>query len=399
MRIFYGGSLGAWTGLWVQKVAVDWLAWQLTHSPGWVGVLAFCNLAPSVIVSPFAGAVADRFDRVRLTQITQYITVAHALTLALLTYTGLIRVEIIACLEVLLGSAQAFAQPARQSMVPGMVTRAELPGAVALNSLTYNLSRSIGPGIGGIIVASAGVVPAMLVNATAYFLASITIGMLNIDPATRRGHAPTGSVLREAIDGIAYVARHPGMGPLFLFATAIGILVRPVQEMLPPFIDVLFHQDARGLATVSSTIGIAAMAGGLTIAVRGRLRGLGAIAIYSGLCIAVGTAGFVAMDHFPFAVACAAMMGAASTMHGISAQTLLQSGTAGHMLGRVLSLWGMITRAGPALGAVTYGLASEAFGLRIPVLCGSALALLACIFAIRRLPMIARALEREPNLV
>ena len=271
MRIFYGGSLTAWTGLWVQKVAVDWLAWQLTHSPLWVGVLAFCNLAPSVIVSPFAGAVADRMDRVRLTMVTQYITVAHALTLAALTYTGLVRVEYIACLEVLLGSAQAFAQPARQSLVPGMVTRSELPGAVALNSLTYNLARSIGPGIGGVIVALFGVVPPMLVNAAAYLYASTTLPRLDIDPAHRRGHAPTGSVLREVVEGITYVTRHPGMGPLFLFATLIGVLVRPVPEMLPPFIDTLFHQDARGLATVSSVMGVAAMVGGIVVAVRGRL--------------------------------------------------------------------------------------------------------------------------------
>lgn len=399
MRIFYGGSLAAWTGLWVQKVAVDWLAWQLTHLPAWVGVLAFCNLAPSVIVSPFAGAIADRMDRVRLTRITQYLTVGHSLTLAALTVSGLIRVEFIAALEVFIGSAQAFAQPARQSLVPGMVSRAELPGAVELNSLTYNMARSIGPGIGGLIVAAAGVVPAMLVNAAAYLFASVTIGLLAVDPQHRRGHAPTGSVLREAVDGIAYVVRHPGMGPLFLFATAIGVLIRPVQEMLPPFIDLMFHRGAGGLATVSSTIGLAAMAGGLLIALRGRLGGLARICVLAGLAITLGTAGFVATDGFGFAVVCAGLMGGATTMHGISAQTLLQSGTAGHMLGRVLSLWGMIGRAAPALGAVTYGLASEMLGLRAPVLAGCALAVIACALALRRLPAIARALERETNLV
>ncbi len=398
MRIFYGGSLTAWTGLWVQKVAVDWLAWQLTHSPLWVGVLAFCNLAPSVIVSPFAGAVADRMDRVRLTMVTQYITVAHALTLAALTYTGLVRVEYIACLEVLLGSAQAFAQPARQSLVPGMVTRSELPGAVALNSLTYNLARSIGPGIGGVIVALFGVVPPMLVNAAAYLYASTTLPRLDIDPAHRRGHAPTGSVLREVVEGITYVTRHPGMGPLFLFATLIGVLVRPVPEMLPPFIDTLFHQDARGLATVSSVMGVAAMVGGIVVAVRGRLTGLAGIAVFSGLAIVLATGGFVATGYFPVAVVCAALIGGFSTVHGISAQTLLQTATSSHMIGRVISLWGMIGRAAPALGAVIYGLLSEVIGLRIPVLVGATLGVGACLMAARRLPRIARALEREANI-
>src|SRR5216683_2371303 len=132
-RIFYGASLISWSGLWMQKVATDWLAWQLTHSALWVGVLAFCNLAPSVLISPFAGAVSDRVDRIRLTTATQLITATHAATLAVLTLTGLIRVEYMAGLEILLGTTQAFAQPARQCLVPGIVSRADLPGAVALN--------------------------------------------------------------------------------------------------------------------------------------------------------------------------------------------------------------------------------------------------------------------------
>jgi MFS family permease len=394
-QIFYACSLTSWTGLWMQKVATDWLAWQLTHSALWVGVLAFCNLGPSVIVSPFAGAISDRVDRLRLTVSTQLITAAHALTLAVLTLTGVIRIEYMAALEILLGTAQAFAQPARQSLVPGMVPRNDLPGAVALNSLCFNLARSVGPGIGGVIVATWGVVPAMLANCCAYLLASGTMPMLNLDQATRRGHAPTGSsVLREALDGIAYVARHPGMGPLFLYAATVGVLCRAVPEMLPPFVAGLFGRGAEGLASVSSTIGLAALVGGTAIAVRGRLNGLCRLAVGSGLLLALATGGFVATGSFAFAVGCAAVMGAATTLHGISVQTLLQSGTAGHMIGRVLSLWGMITRAAPAMGALAYGALSEVAGLRVPVLVGVVLAVLACALVLRRLPRMEMALER-----
>ncbi len=396
MRIFYGGSVAAWTGLWIQKVGVDWLAWELTHSPLWVGVLAFCNLAPSVIVSPFAGAWADRMDRVMLTRVTQWITVGHSLLLALLTFTGLIRVEYIAALEVVLGSAQAFAQPARQALVPGMVPREDLPGAVAMNSLTYNLARSIGPGIGGVVVALFGVVPAMLCNAVAYVYASTTMKRLVIDPRHIRGHAPTGSVLREVMDGFRYVARHPGMAPLFLFALAIGVLVRPVQEMLPPFVDLLFHRGADGLAIISSVTGMAALVGGLLVAMRGRLSGLARLAVLSAFVMTIGTAGFVATDSFMFAVLCSAVIGGVTTMHGISAQTLIQTGTSSQMIGRVISLWSMFGRAAPALGALIYGLASEFAGLRWPVLAGCALAVLACAWAATRVSRMSSALERPP---
>ncbi len=393
-RIFYLGSQISWTGLWVQKVAVDWLAWELTHSPLWVGVMAFCNLAPSVLVSPFAGAVADRMDRVRLTVATQLFTALHAATLAVLTLTGLVRIEYIAALEVLLGSVQAFAQPARQSLVPGMVPRSDLPGAVALNSLCYNLARSIGPGIGGLIVATAGVVPAMLVNCVGYLFASATMKLLRIEPGHRRGHAPTGSVLREAMDGMAYVARHPGMGPLFLFAALIGMLARPVAEMLPPYVDHLFHQGPQGLATLASTMGLAAIGGGVVVAMHGRLAGLSRYAVGSGMVIVLATAAFVATGSFAFAIVCAAAIGSAQTMHGISAQTLIQSATSGQMIGRVIGLWGMIQRAAPAFGAVIYGVLTEYAGLQVPVLVGCVICALLCLFFVRRLPAMERSLER-----
>jgi MFS family permease len=394
-RIFYGCSAFSWTGLWVQQIATDWLAWELTHSPLWVGILAFCNLGPSVVISPFAGALSDRLDRLRLTVATQLVTAAHSATLVVLTATEVIRVEHMAVLQVILGISQSFAQPARQSLVPGMVSRADLPGAVALNSLTYNIARSVGPGIGGVLVAGWGVIPGMVVNCCAYLVASMTMPMLRLTPETRRGHPPTGrSVVREAMDGIAYVARHRGMAPLFVYAWIVGILARSVPEMLAPYVAGLFGRGPEGLATLATTMGVAALGGGLFVAMRGRLRGLSKLTLGAGLVMSVGTGLFVATHSFHFAVVCALALGAAGTVHGISAQTLLQSGTSGHMLGRVLSLWGMITRAAPAIGALMYGAATEFAGLQAPVILGATLATLGVVWAWRRLPRMVRGLER-----
>ena len=393
-RIFYGGSFACWTGWWVQRIAVDWLAWQLTHSTAWVGIIAFCSLAPSVLISPFAGAIVDRVDRVHLTVVTQWVTVAHALILAGLTYRGLIQIEIIAALEVVLGVSSTFAQPARQSLVPGMVPRSELPGAVALNSLTFNLSRSVGPGIGGIIVYNWGVEPAMLFNAATYLFASLTMLQLKLAPEHRRGHAPTASVLAEAIEGVNYVVRHPGMGPLVLFAFLVGAFARPVSETLAPYVDLLFHQGAAGLATLASVGGIAALAGGTALAMRGGLHGMTRITLVAGFVIILATILFISTGSFAVAIFCSAVWGVAGTIHGIAAQTLLQTSTSGQMLGRVLSLWGMIGRAAPALGALAYGKCAEYFGLQPPVLVGCALGLLGCLLVARRLKVIERSLER-----
>lgn len=392
-RIFFAGSLASWTGLWMQRIAVEWLAWQLTHSPLWVGIMAFCNLGPSVIASPLAGAAADRLDRVKMTVISQLASATHAGVLLTLVLTGLIRVELLAALEVLLGIAQAFSQPARQSLMPGLVSRADLPGAVALNSLCYNLARFAGPAVAGPLIAAWGVAPCMAANCAAYLFASTNMTRLNIPDHVRRGHAPTASFWVEAVEGITYVARHPGIGPLLLFAGSLGMLMRAVPEMLPPFVDQLFHRGAQGLATLASTMGFAALIGGLAVATRGRLDGLSRIAIGGGALLILATAGFVATSSFPFAVACAALMGAATTMHGIAVQTLIQSACAPSMIGRVLSLWGLITRAAPAAGALIFGATSEALGLRIPILAACLICTAALAWTCTQLTRMSRALE------
>src|SRR3984885_8343687 len=369
-RIFYSGSVVCWTGSWVQRIATDWLAWELTHSPLWVAVIAFCNLVPSVVISPIAGAVADRMDRVKLTVLSQYVAASQAAILVVLILTGLIRVEFMAALTFCNGAAETFAQPARQCLVPGLVPRQYLPGAVALNSLTYNVARFIGPGISGPMIAAWGVVPSIAINAVAFFYASVTMTLLRLDPAVRGGCRGGGSVLHDALEGLRYVTRHPGIGPLMLFAATVGMTLRGVTEMLPPYVSLLFGRGAEGLATLASTMGCAAMAGGFLGAIRGRIHGLARIAVGCGMLMALATAGFVATRWFPMGVGCIAAMGAATTMHGISCQTLMQNSAAPAMVGRVLSLWGMITRAAPAMGALIYGAAAEVFGLQIPVLIG-----------------------------
>jgi predicted MFS family arabinose efflux permease len=267
---------------------------------------------------------------------------------------------------------------------------------VALNSLCFNLARSVGPAIGGVLVAFIGVLPCLLVNMTTFFIASTTMRTLRVDPRHRRGHAPTGSIMREAIEGVAYAVRHPAVGPLFLFACIIAMLVQVVPLTLPPFVDRLFHRGPEGLATLSTAIGMAALVGGLMVVAHGRLTGLCRMAIGAGTALTLATVCFVATGSFGFATLCAGAMGMASTIHGISAQSLLQSSTSGVMLGRVLSLWQLITRAGPAVGALLYGVLAEWLGLRLPVLAGACVALAACAWAFRIAPALARSLERSP---
>lgn len=394
-RLFFAASVIAWTGLWVHRIAVAWLAWELTRSAFWVGMVAFCDLAPAVVFSPIAGALADRVDRVRLTMLAQTAIAAQAGTIALLLAFGQMDIGLLLVLEVVGGVAASFSQPARQSLMPALVPRADLPAAVACNSLCFNVARFVGPAIAGPLIAVAGVVPAVALNCLAYIVATATMPLLRVEAAQRIGHAPAASIWADTVAGIRYAAREPGLGPILLFAAVASVLLRGVQEILPPFVERLFARGPDGLALLTASIGVGALASGLWVANRGRLKGTTALAVGAVAAQAVATAGFIATGFFPVAMLCAALMGAAGSVHGISAQTLVQSASDPAMRGRILSLWGMIVRACPASGALALGTAGDLFGLRLPTFAAMVLALLVAAWGFSRLPSMAAALEGE----
>lgn len=394
-RIFFGGSMVAWTGLWMQRIAVSWLAWELTGSAFWVGVVAFCDLAPAVIVSPLAGAVADRVDRVRLATWTQVAIGVQAAVVAAITASGHMTIGILLALETVNGIAASFAQPARQTLMPGIVPRADLPAAVAANSLCFAVARFVGPAIAGPVIAGFGVVPAIAANAVGYIGAGLSVLLLRVKAEERRGHAASASLGAEIVEGLRYARRHAGLGPLLLFAALCAVLLRGVQEVLPPFVERLFGRGVESLAVLTACFGVGALIAGLWVAGRGRLEGTTRIAVAATLVQTIATGAFVATGWFPLGLLSGALIGAAASVHGISVQTLIQSATDPALRGRMLSLWGLITRACPAVGALALGAAGEAFGLRLPTLVAAGLFLLIFCWGWVVLKRMEQALEWE----
>jgi MFS family permease len=396
-KVFFGASLIAWTGLWMHRIAVAWLAWEMTNSALWVGLVAFSDLAPAAFISPVAGAVADRLDRVKLTTFAQAAIALEAATVATLVATGLMRVELLIILELCSGTAASFLQPARQTLISGIVPKADLPAAVACNSLVFNVARFIGPALAGPVIAGVGVAPAIACNAVAYVCALGSMLLLRVEAAHRRGHVATSSLAGEVVEGLRYVARHPGLGPLMAYAAAMGVLLRSVQELLPPFVERNFGRGADSLAMLTASFGVGALVAGLWLSGRGRLQGATRISVFSGLMQAISVAGFVATGWFGFGLACAACIGASTSLQGIATQQLAQTTALPQMRGRVLALWGMITRACPAAGALMLGAAGEAFGLRLPALVAAALAVVVFGWGLGRLRRIEASLEDAPG--
>ena len=206
----------------------------------------------------------------------------------------------------------------------------------------------------------------------------------------------SGSVLGAVGEGLRYTAGHAGIGPILLLQAVLAVSARPFFELLPGFADEVFARGASGLAMLSSSVGIGAVVGGFWLAQPGDQARLTRVVLASSLLIAFSTLGFALSSWFPAAIACVAVDGFAMVAAGVGTQTLLQTAVDESMRGRVLSLFGLIFRGGPALGALVIGAASELVGLQAPLAAGALLGLAACLALWRRRGSIARELSAPP---
>jgi MFS family permease len=396
-RIYAAGNAVSLIGVWMQRVAVGWLAWSLTHSGTWLGVVSMAEFFPVVFLSPLAGALADRRDRVGIIRVTQIAGSIEASLLAALVYTGAITIELLFGLTLLLGVFNAVAQPSRLALIPTLVDRAALPSALAINAIIFNSARFLGPAVAGVVIAKLSVAAAFTVNAVTYV--AFLIAMTNLRGIPALPVAATQSVLKASAEAYGYASRHPGIAPMLLLFTITTIGTRGFVELFPGFADRVFGRGPEGLATLTSTVGLGAIFGAGWMLLRPAISGLTALVLGNTLVISLAILGFTLTDRFTIALPCVFLAGAAMTITGVGAQTLIQAAVDIRMRGRIMALYGMIFRAGPALGAVLMGSLSARFGLRLPLAVG---ALASCAFwAWTRFKQkrIAETLETDPALV
>ncbi len=393
--IYTAGSSITLVGLWVQRLGVGWLTWELTNSGFWLGVVAFADLFPAVVVGPFAGVLADRLDRLRLAVVCQTLSLAQTVALFALTVTGVVGLASVVALSLFLGIVRAVYQPVRLSLIPALVREDDLPAAVAISSVIFNLARFIGPALAGVIITARGVAPTFALYALTVIALLFALSRLRIDGVVAAAGMRRG-MLAEIGEGLAYTARHDAVGPLLLLMLAVSVLARPVAELFPAFADAIFGRGAAGLAWLTSAVGFGAVIGGVWLAVRGTAQGLVLVAVGGSAWCALSLLLFTATTAFWVAVPAIGVFGVAAVAIAIATQTLLLGAVENAMRGRVLSLYGVIFRGGPAVGALLMGAASGPFGLRIPFAIGALLCLAAAIPLWRSRRRLIVRLERLP---
>jgi MFS family permease len=390
------GSGVSLIGMWMQRVAIGWLTWQLTKSGLWLGLIAAADFFPVLIIGPFAGALADRWDRLRVVKTSQMVALLQATVLCVLTVTGHIDEWLLLALATFQGCVVAFNQPARLALVPSLVPSADIASAVAINSVIFNLARFIGPILAGFAIVWSGIASAFAANALSYVVFLVALARIHGIPPMPAG-ARDRSFIADLREGLRYTGRHPAIAALLILLIAQGVGGRPLNELLPGFADEIYRSGAGGLSILVSAIGGGAIVGGLWLGHRGGSSGLTMVALAGSLGSAAAAVIAIATDSLWIAVPAVAVFGFGLSSAGIAIQTLIQLAAAASMRGRVMGLYGLIFRGAPAIGALAAGLASAQFGLRWPVVFGALLVVAVCLWTWRQRARIAAALARDPD--
>ena len=389
---YVAGNSFSLVGSWMQRIGVGWLAWDLSHSGAVLGLVAFADLFPTLVIGPFGGALADRRDRRRVLMVGQSVNMVLSFTLFALTAGDLMTVPLLTLIVALNGMVIGFNQPARLALISGLVPRDHLPTAVAINSLVFNLARFVGPAIAGLVILYHGIASVFLANGLSFVAFLLALWRLDLPVVARGDGGAKPSMLQAIGEGLGYVARHPGFGPLLALHAILSMTARPFVELLPGFAGEVFERGAGGLATLSSAVGVGAIAAGLFLAQRDQRQGLVETVLLATLLIALSALGLALSPGFWLALIAVTMAGFAMVIAGVGTQTLLQTSVKETVRGRVLSLFGLIFRGGPALGALAMGLASEIAGLRWPLAVGAMLGTVAWILIWHRRRSISQAL-------
>ena len=376
--IYLSGATVSLHGVWVYRVALGWLAWQLTHSEFWVGVVAFTQFAPTVIFSPIFGVLADRFDRRAASILINTLSSINMLVLSMLAFKGSIDIHVLVVLSLAQGTLDGAYAPLRMSIVPNLVDERQRHSAIALTSVAHNLSRFVGPALAGLIIALWGVGAAFAINTVSYFSMVAAMATVRLVSAGRADKVDQHPWL-DLLEGARYVLTHSTIRSLLLLSVVRCVFGRGSLEMLPAFADSVYAGGASALAVLTSSIGGGAVLTGIALT-----RGTGwltprlieyGIAVSGVFIIVLGI-----IDRLAFAIPVVGVLGALLCLGGVGSQILIQTLVDDNVRGRVSSFWGAIVFGGTSLGALLIGSAARVWGLQNAVVAAGVLCI-AAIFA------------------
>ena len=355
-RVLWFGAFASTVGTWMQKVAQSWLVLDLTNSSRfYLGLDDFLGQLPILLFTLLGGVIADRHDRKRLLIGSQFIQMATAFTLAALVYQRRIHISHILAMSFTAGLAQAFGGPAYQAMIPSLINKKDLPNAIALNSIQFNLARVFGPLLAGVTIATLGTIGCFTVNGFSFLVvivALLSLSVAHIQPAERK------PMLDEFKGGLAYARSQPAILALTVLASMTTFLGLPLLTFLPIFAREIFHGDIGRYSWMMSCSGMGAVAGALVIAWLGRFKHMGLALLVVQMIFGGLIATFAVSRIYWVSNVLLFFSGAALLMVFSMTSSLVQLIVPDHLRGRVVSIYMVAFRGGMPLGSLASGFAA-----------------------------------------
>jgi MFS family permease len=374
-RRFFVGHAVSVSGTWMQRVAQDWLVLRLTDDAVALGIAMALQTGPMLVLGMWGGLLVDRADRRRLLLVTQTSMLVLALALGLLTLTGVVRLWMVYLLALLLGLVTVADSPGRQAFVADLVDPDDYVNAQSLNSTAHNAGRLVGPAIAGIVIATAGVAVAFLVNAASFV--ALLVGLVRMDPAAMRPRRPLRRARGQVREGLGYVWAKPELRAVMLLVLVIALLGQNFRVVLPIVAKDTFGGGPEVYGWLTAMLGLGAVAGALGTAARERVAPRAALLAAA----AFGAANLLmaASPTLALAYATVVAVGFANLTFNTLARTLLQLSTERAAHGRVLALHSLVFLGTTPLGGPLLGWACEAWGGRAGLVVAGASALLAAV--------------------
>jgi predicted MFS family arabinose efflux permease len=351
-RLMWFGACASSIGTWMQIVAQGWLIYRLSHSAFLLALDQFLAGIPIFLFSLIGGVVADRVERRKVLLGSQYVQMASAGILTILVATGTVHVWHILCLSFVSGFAQAFGGPAYQALIPTLVEREDMPNAIALNSIQFNVAVMVGPALGGQTLARLGETWCFGLNALSFLapVVSLTIIAARFLPAKT-----TETMFKSLKQGIRFARQQNSMEALIVLAFCMTALAMPMRTYFPVFVKDIFHRGPETYGNLLSLMGLGSIIGSLAVAGAGNMRHKGRVALGALICLGVGISGFALSKSLPFSGGILVLAGAAMMAVFATVNSLVQLITTNEMRGRVMSVYNVAFRGGMPMGNLISG--------------------------------------------
>lgn len=375
-KYFFFGQLVSLCGTWMQQLAMSWLTYRLTGSPALMGLAMFFTQAPSLLLSPFAGARADKVDKRKGVIVIQTAFLLQTGTLAVLTLTGHINATLILVMALLQGLITAYDFPFRQSLVPDMLDdRSHIPNAIALNSLIVNAARIIGPSLAGLIVAKFGEGWCFAFNSLSYVGAIAALLMMRILPGTF-GKMPPISRWESIKSGFRYVGKHRTIRAVMAMLLVASFIGTSYITLLPILVSDTLHGTAQEMGFLMAATGVGAIVSAIYLAFRRGINGLDYLIGVAVLIAGIAEAALAACGNIWIAFTIMPFIGLSLTFQMAGSNTFVQTTTENKMRGRVMGIYALIWNGISPFGNLLYGLSAEYIGVEWTIIYGGVLMIL-----------------------